>query len=97
MPMSNGSASNGSGIGYPEHAPAHAHDAAAFRTRFQRSLVAPSPFRSVDPHTTPNTPSSTISATASNASGPPSDLSDLVQARGEAEGVVGRLEGLGGR
>ncbi|KAF7966049.1 hypothetical protein HWV62_40260 [Athelia sp. TMB] len=89
--MPNGSAS----ISYNGE---HTHDAADFRTRFQRSLVAPSPFRAVTSDTQATTPSST---TASNASGPPSDgidshlsgdLSDLGQARGEAEGVVGRLE-----
>jgi len=76
----------------------HSHDAAEFRTRFQRSVLAPSPFRTVPSETQATTPSST---TASNVSGPPSDgidshlsgdLSDLGQARGEAEGVVGRLE-----
>lgn len=81
----------------------HQPSSTDFRTRFQRSMVVPSPFRTfaADSHITPP------STTTSNASGPSSDgidphlsdrrhnrvvSSDLGQARSEAEGVVGRLE-----
>jgi len=96
--MSNGASS-------ASYANEHAHQQASeFRSRFQRPLVAPSPFRTFTADTQTTTPTSTAT---SNASGPPSDVidphisegrpshvdtSDLVQARGEAEGVVGRLE-----
>jgi len=98
--MSNGTPST-SYAGEHAHQPSSASD---FRTRFQRPLVAPSPFRTFTADTQTTTPTST---STSNASGPPSDgidphhpegrtqhadSSDLVQARGEAEGVVGRLE-----
>jgi len=99
--MSNGTSST-------SYANEHAHpqqSASEFRTRFQRPLVAPSPFRTFTADTQTTTPTSTGT---SNASGPPSDgidphlsegrpplrvdSSDLMKARSEAEGVVGRLE-----
>jgi hypothetical protein len=85
-----------------------------FRARFQRPLVAPSPFRTFTTDTqTTATNSTATSASGSGATTDPIDphlnasagtsesrLSlgaltldpDLGQARGEAEGVVGRLE-----
>jgi hypothetical protein len=78
-----------------------------FRARFHRSLVAPSPFRSfappptaqpgapadgIDPHlgaeqSPPKAAAAAAAAVAVSAIDP-----KLGQARGEAEGVVGRLE-----
>ena len=71
-----------------------------FRARFHRSLVAPSPFGTfapqaqpgapadgIDPHLGAAEPSPKVNATATSAIDP-----ELGQARGEAEGVVGRLE-----
>ena len=72
-----------------------------FRARFHRSLVAPSPFRTfvppqpvaptdgIDPHlgAAEQAPKTSATVAAAAAIDP-----ELGQARGEAEGVVGRLE-----
>jgi hypothetical protein len=72
-----------------------------FRARFQRSLVTPSPFGTfalppaqpsapadgIDPHLGATEQSPSATATAATAIDP-----ELGQARGEAEGVAGRLE-----
>jgi hypothetical protein len=78
-----------------------------FRARFHRSLVAPSPFRTfappqqvapadgIDPHLgAAEQASKTAAATATAAAAVAAAAIDpeLGQARGEAEGVVGRLE-----
>lgn len=84
----------------PPPPPPQAND---FRARFHRSLVAPSPFRTfappqpvavaptdgIDPHLgaadqPPKTAAAVVAGTAIDP--------ELGQARGEAEGVVGRLE-----
>jgi len=82
----------------PPPPPPQAND---FRARFHRSLVAPSPFRTfvppqpvapadgIDPHlgAADQAPKTTPVVSAGTAIDP-----ELGQARGEAEGVVGRLE-----
>jgi len=82
----------------PPPPPPQAND---FRARFHRSLVAPSPFRTfvppqpvapadgIDPHlgAADQAPKTTAVVSAGSAIDP-----ELGQARGEAEGVVGRLE-----
>ncbi|KAH9955257.1 hypothetical protein BC827DRAFT_1271881 [Russula dissimulans] len=82
----------------PGQPPPQAND---FRARFHRSLVAPSPFRTfappqpgtpadgIDPHlgAAEQTPKVSAAVTTAAAIDP-----ELGQARGEAEGVVGRLE-----
>ena len=85
----------------PNQAPPPPPQASDFRARFHRSLVAPSPFRNfappqpvaptdgIDPHlgAADQAPKATATVTAGAAIDP-----ELGQARGEAEGVVGRLE-----
>lgn len=76
-----------------------------FRARFHRPLVAPSPFRTyAAPQAANSTPSSSTSVPGSDPIDPHLGVGvgdhgqkaaidpELGQARGEAEGVVGRLE-----
>lgn len=85
----------------PNQPPPPPPQASDFRARFHRSLVAPSPFRNfappqpvaptdgIDPHlgAADQAPKTAATVTAGAAIDP-----ELGQARGEAEGVVGRLE-----
>jgi hypothetical protein len=88
---------------FPPTDPNQPPQANDFRARFHRSLVAPSPFRNfvppqqgtpadgIDPHLgaeQPPKPSTTAAAAVAAAAIDP----ELGQVRGEAEGVVGRLE-----
>ena len=92
---------------FPPTDPNQPPQANDFRARFHRSLVAPSPFRSFAPPTQPSAPADGIdphlgaeqsppkaaTATAAATTGAVSAIDPkLGQARGEAEGVVGRLE-----
>ncbi|KAG6371940.1 hypothetical protein JVT61DRAFT_8951 [Boletus reticuloceps] len=87
---------------FGEQASPHASE---FRARFHRSLVAPSPFRNINP--ADSTTATTSTPTSTPGSGPPSDpidphLSGVVMAAGDGrqkvtvdadtESVVGRLE-----
>ena len=85
----------------PNQPPPPLPQANDFRARFHRSLVAPSPFRNfvppqpvaptdgIDPHLgAADQPPKTGAAVAAGTAIDP----ELGQARGEAEGVVGRLE-----
>ncbi|KAI0263450.1 hypothetical protein BC834DRAFT_924948 [Gloeopeniophorella convolvens] len=90
-----GGGSGGAGpFGGPE--PPGQSPASDFRARFHRSLVAPSPFRSFAPPTPadgidPQLDAVEVAKTPAGAAAPAIDP-ELGQARGEAEGVVGRLE-----
>jgi len=79
----------------PSQQPPQAND---FRARFHRSLVAPSPFRTFAPPPQPGAPADGIDPHLGAAEQTPKVSAtaaidpELGQARGEAEGVVGRLE-----
>ncbi|KAH9012290.1 hypothetical protein EDB85DRAFT_1944114 [Lactarius pseudohatsudake] len=91
---------------FPPTDPNQPPQANDFRARFHRSLVAPSPFRSfappqpsapadgIDPHLgAEQSPKAAVAAATAAAAAVASAIDPkLGQARGEAEGVVGRLE-----
>ena len=91
---------------FPPPDPNQQPQANDFRARFHRSLVAPSPFRSfapaqpgapadgIDPHLGAEQSPKVAAAAATAAAVAAASAIDpkLGQARGEAEGVVGRLE-----